>query len=403
MKISTTPKRHIPKIVSTILAITALVFTSIPLSPTAHAASSSPLPHAPLPAYIHNYPKPTITLNTADGASDLAPWMTESVIPLLRDWYPVIGDKIIGGGYVCFPEKPCDRYPLVGSFTLKANTSLPPSTAMRMISSTVIEFNPTLLRANQPSAYGMFIHELVHMAQQSQSAPYWFNEGTADYFRIHVYKDYNPAINPNASYLNGYSTAGHFINYIDNLYPRYVEKMSLATHGKGIYTPSYTTKLTGGVTIETLWKNYSGHSISTIVNMKPGNAPTRCIDLPGYATADGTRPDIWDCVPQENVRWVARDQDTPTGGVIQAYYGVKCLSVNKAIASSGGYGVDYRPCNTLDVNQKFLRRADATVYNAATNRCLRPVAAAAINGTKLEVVACNATQTAQKWTWSLAI
>jgi hypothetical protein len=402
MKISTIPMRRVPRIVMTTLTIAALLLASIPISPTAHAASSSPLPHAPLPAYLYNYPKPTITLNTADGASDLEPWMTSSVIPLLRDWYPVIADQIIGG-HKCIPKKPCTPYSPINSFTIKANSSLPASIPMHIAPGSVLEFNPAWVRANQPNSYGSFIHEIAHIVQQYQSAPFWFREGVADYIRIHVYQDYWPATNPNASYLNGYDTAAHFINYIESMYPRYVEGMSLAMHGRGIYTPSYTTTLTGGVSLETLWKKYSDHAISAIINMKPGNAPTRCIDLPGYATADGTRPDIWDCAPQENVRWVARDQDTATGGVIQAYYGVKCLSVNRTIISNGGYGVDYRPCNTLDVNQKFLRRSNATVYNAATNRCLRPVAAAAVNGTKLEVVACNAAQTAQKWTWSLAI
>lgn len=384
----------------------ASLMVNLSLPSTVQAAPGDPLPHAPLPAYQYNHPKPTITINTAD-ASDLTTWMNTQVAPLLMDWYPVIGDVVVAGNdhITCFPTAgtTCPpAYVIPSNFTIKSDATY---TGLAYTTTTAgvrtIVFNPAYARANQANMYGVFIHEMTHVVQVGAGSPYWFTEGLADYVRYFVYKDFTPTIDLNGTYLNGYGNAALLINHISAIRPDYPSAVQYRAF-LGTYTPATTTALTN-IPLEQHWKNLTGHSITTINNLKPGNALTRCIDLPNFATADGTRPDIWDCVAQENVRWVATDQDKATGGFIQGYYGVKCLRVNTAIPSNGGFGVDYRGCSATDANEKFLRRADGTVYNAATNKCLRPVSSGSVNGTKLEVVTCNAAQSAQKWTWSLAI
>lgn len=401
MKRKTNDKKKLFGIASAVACMALAVFAGSYAIPRASALTTDPSPHAPLPAYKYNYPKPTITLSTTDGAADLAPWLNKTVLPLLKDWYPVLADTVIGGRRTCYPEQPpasC-TYPYTSKFTIKSVSTYQGVAATT--SGNVIIFNPNWVRSNQATTPGVFIHEMTHVVQQGHSSPSWFTEGLADYIRVYVYQDMNRPADANATYLNGYTDSAHFLKYIKTQSPNYLRDMAFATYRTGVYTPSYTTKLTGK-SLETHWKNYSGKAITTMLNMKPGNATTRCIDLPNFATATGTRPDIWDCVAQDNERWVATSQDTAEGGMIQGVYGAKCLRVNKALVTAGGYGVDYAGCDGSAI-QKFLRRTNSTVYNAATNRCLRPLLAGTVNGTKLEVVGCNIAQTAQKWTWSAAL
>lgn len=391
-----TLRKRLLRVVSAALCTATMLGTGLPVTHVS-AAASDPLPHAPLPAYVNNYPKPTITFDPSDGATDLAPWFNSTVLPLLSDWYPVIADNVIGAPTDC-SGSPC--YPLVNSFTIKSESTYTGIAETR--AGNVIVFNPNWVRSNQPGTPGVFIHEMTHVVHQGHSSPFWFQEGLADYIRVYIYQDMYRASDPNATYLNGYTDSANFVNYINSVSPGYVQKMAYATYRTGIYTPSYTTTLTG-TSLETHWKNFTGHSITTINNLKPNNALSRCVDLNNWNTADGSRPDIWDCVAQDNERWVALDQDKTTGGMIQSVYGAKCLRVNTAVKTSGGYAVDYAYCNSTSTAQKFLHRSDGTVYNAATNRCMRPVSSGTTNGTKLEVTTCNAKQTSQKWTWSVAL
>lgn len=363
----------------------------------AGAGSDTPLPHAPRPAYINNYPKPTITVDST-AAADLKPWLTTTIVPLLKDWYPVVADVIIGPPRATSPVvgAPNNNFPLVGSFTIKASTTFTGYMATD-VANRVITFNAAAIRGNKPGAAGAFMHEVTHVVQQNKTGPYWVQEGLADYVRAHVYKDYTAPTSKNATYLNGYMDSAHYINYVQSVSPKFIHDLALYSYRTGTY--SYTTatiKTITGVPTETHWKNYDKRTITAISSIRPGNASGKCLELPNYAKANGTRPDIWGCTNGEHHRWVALNKAVSTGGMIQAYYGVKCLQVNTTKTTAAGYIVEYWDCNNSP-NQLFVHRADGTIYNPATKRCMRPQANGIIDGTRIEVAACSATATAQKW------
>jgi Ricin-type beta-trefoil lectin domain/Peptidase of plants and bacteria len=357
-------------------------------SHTANAAADDPLPHAPLPAYVYNYPKPTVTVDTTQ-APDLDAWMTTKVVPLLRDWYPVLADNIVGA--------PKADYPLVSSFTLQASSTY--TGYMQVNPGNVIIFNADAIRNNQSGAFGGFIHELTHVVHQGKSSPYWVTEGMADYARAHIYADYSVPMTPNQTYLNGYMPSAHFIDYINSVSPNFVSKLAY-TSSRPVGTTGYkasTIQTLTGKSTETHWLNYTGHTITPISNFKPGNATTKCIDLPGFATADGTIPDIWTCGTGDNLKWVFRDK--ATGGFIQGYYGVKCLTASSRLDRLSNRAVTSQPCDSTNAYQKFVHRADTAIYNTVTGSCLMPTGNGTANGTALVAKACSSSLVSgQKWT-----
>lgn len=360
-----------------------------PLTPVAYAAVDDPLPHNPRPAYVYNYPQPTVTVDSTE-ATDLGPWLTGTVVPILKDWYPVLADTIIGA--------PKTDYPLVGSFTIKASATY--TGYMQVNPGNVIIFNANAIRSNKPGAPGAFMHEVAHVVHQNKSGAFWVQEGTADFIRAYVYGDYSLPNAANQTYLNGYMQSANFINYIQSVSPNFVSRLAYPSSrpaGSTGYKTTTVQTLTG-VSTENHWFNYTGHTITPVSNVKPGSV-SKCMELPNYATADGTNPDIWGCTTGDHQKWVFVDKATATGGMIQGYYGVKCLRVSGRVNRSGGHPVDYGPCTGAN-DQIFKHRTDSTIYHVSSNSCLRPVAGGVTDGTKLETVGCLTTATNQKWTFT---
>ncbi|MFF5920836.1 non-reducing end alpha-L-arabinofuranosidase family hydrolase [Streptomyces flavochromogenes] len=120
-----------------------------------------------------------------------------------------------------------------------------------------------------------------------------------------------------------------------------------------------------------------------------GVASGRCIDIPGSATANGTRAHLWDCSGQAGQRW------THTAAKQLKAYGDKCLDA-KGKGTTNGTSVVIWDCNG-GANQQWDINADGTITGVQAGLCLDAVGAATANGTTIQLYTCASVGN-QKWT-----
>jgi dienelactone hydrolase len=112
----------------------------------------------------------------------------------------------------------------------------------------------------------------------------------------------------------------------------------------------------------------------------------RCLDVPGSSTANGTRPQLWDCHGGTNQRW------TYTSGKQLTVYGNKCLDASGQ-GTANGTAVIIWDCNG-QANQQWNLNADGTVRGVQSGLCLD--AAGTANGTTVQLWSCSAGAN-QRW------
>lgn len=83
--------------------------------------------------------------------------------------------------------------------------------------------------------------------------------------------------------------------------------------------------------------------------MAGASASGRCLDAPNGATANGTRPVIWDCNGGTNQQWT-----TQSNGTIRGVASGLCLDVDRNLTANGT-GVLLWTC-TGAANQVWSRR-----------------------------------------------
>lgn len=175
----------------------------------------------------------------------------------------------------------------------------------------------------------------------------------------------------------------------------------------GLSINSSTGRISGWLTTAgsytvTVTASDSGGSASTSfpwqVNAAPGTGPSghivlanggKCIDDPGYNTANGTRLDIWTCVNQTNEKWtLVQDGTIRVSG--------KCMDV-KGSGTTNGTPVDLYSCNGTGAQQWRIGPAGELI-NPHSGLCLDDPGYATANGTKLEIWACGTgNNTNQRW------
>src|SRR3954451_19433385 len=120
-----------------------------------------------------------------------------------------------------------------------------------------------------------------------------------------------------------------------------------------------------------------------------GAASNRCVDVPGFSTADGTALDLWDCNGGGNQSW------NLTAGKQLTVYGNKCLTIGGDGASAGSPAI-ITAC-TGAANQAWELGADGSVASVAhPGLCLDAAGAGTGNGTAVDVEHCNG-QADQRW------
>ncbi|MFD6229391.1 non-reducing end alpha-L-arabinofuranosidase family hydrolase [Streptomyces sp. NPDC060232] len=122
-----------------------------------------------------------------------------------------------------------------------------------------------------------------------------------------------------------------------------------------------------------------------------GVASGRCVDIPGSATANGTRAHLWDCSGQVGQRW------TYTAAKQLKVHGNKCLDA-KSNGTTNGTSVIVWDCNG-GANQQWKINTNGSITGVQSGLCLDAVGAATANGTTIQLYACAAVNN-QKWTWT---
>ena len=118
---------------------------------------------------------------------------------------------------------------------------------------------------------------------------------------------------------------------------------------------------------------------------------SKCVDVAGGATADGTKIQLWTCNGTAAQSW------TVSGGTVRALG--KCMDVAGG-GTAAGTRVQLWSCNGSGA-QTWAGQADGTLRNPQSGRCLEAQGGATADGTQLIIANCNAASAAQRWTLPL--
>ncbi|MFF7456406.1 RICIN domain-containing protein [Kitasatospora sp. NPDC008115] len=122
---------------------------------------------------------------------------------------------------------------------------------------------------------------------------------------------------------------------------------------------------------------------------------SKCVDVRGGDTANGTPVQIHTCNGTYSQWWTATDQPDGTGITLSALG--KCLDV----ASSGttdGTRVQLWDCNGTNA-QRWVRYMGDVLINPQSNKCLDVPGGVAEDGNQLQIYTCNWTAS-QQWSFS---
>ncbi len=197
-----------------------------------------------------------ISIDTCD-THDLSIWATDTLAPIVREWYPKIIDLLPGEGF----EAP-SKVSVVFSSSMQgvADTS-----------GTRIRCAGKWFRKNlNGEAAGSVVHELVHVVQQygrgrranpgGKRAPGWLVEGIADYIRWFLYEPQSHGAdevwlkgrkNMQLREDAGYRVTANFLNWVTLKYDKNLVRELNAAIRQGNYD-------------EKLWKQFTGHDQSEL-------------------------------------------------------------------------------------------------------------------------------------------
>lgn len=203
-------------------------------------------------------PADSFVFKTADGkcaftirtqeAPQLAGWTTNTLAPVLAEWYPKIVAMLPGAGYTA---------PAHFSITLK------PMDGVAFTAGKRITANSTWLeREIGREAVGALVHEMVHVVQQFGRGdnPGWLVEGSADYIRWFkfepqshgadiIWMRHQRHLRP--SYDGSYRITANFLNWVTEKYDTNIVTQVNAAMREGKYD-------------DVLWKQYTGKALADL-------------------------------------------------------------------------------------------------------------------------------------------
>ncbi|MBV2154869.1 RICIN domain-containing protein, partial [Kitasatospora sp. SUK 42] len=144
--------------------------------------------------------------------------------------------------------------------------------------------------------------------------------------------------------------------------------------------------------------NVAVYQGATVPGSTPGpltsNVSTaKCVDENGASNTPGANVQMWDCNGGAAQRWTAN-----TNGTITLANGF-CLDATNS-GTGNGTPIQATTCwGNAQTNkaQQFIPRADGSIYNTGSGRCLADPASVTTNGTQLILWDCTGGPE-QKWT-----
>ena len=115
---------------------------------------------------------------------------------------------------------------------------------------------------------------------------------------------------------------------------------------------------------------------------------SKCLDVRGAQTLDGTQIQLYTCNGSAAQTW------TKTGQTLRAYG--KCLDVAGA-GTTDGTKIQLYTCNATGA-QNWAAQSDGTLRNPASGKCLAVAGTGSADSTVVQLATCSATSANQKWT-----
>lgn len=213
--------------------------SGVPVRGQQAAAAADAVPPAVAPAASSKAPE---SILIGDGkfrfsvdtskAPDLAPWVNDALIPVLKEWYPKIVALLPGKDY----EAP-------RSFSIVFD---PAYTGVAATTGTLVVCNPEWYRKElKGEARGSVVHELVHVVQQygRRRAPGWLTEGIADYIRWYLYEpeskgcEIPPGAADRVRHDQSYRVSANFLNWVVTHHDKDLVRELNAALREGRYNP----------------------------------------------------------------------------------------------------------------------------------------------------------------------
>lgn len=179
-------------------------------------------------------------------APDLAPWAKDTLIPVVKEWYPKVVELLPGKDF----EAP-------RSFSIVFD---PKYTGVAATTGTLIVCNPEWYRRElKREALGSVVHELVHVVQQygRRRVPGWLTEGLADYIRWYLYEpeskgcEIPPTAADRVRHDQSYRVSANFLNWV------------VTRHDKDLI-PKLNTALREGTYSPEMWKARTGQDVDAL-------------------------------------------------------------------------------------------------------------------------------------------
>lgn len=311
---------------------------------------------------------PAITLDSSQ-ATDLAGWLQNTVRPFLQIWYPKVGDRLARPGYT--PPQ---------NFTLRLDSSY---TGVAYTNNDTIVVSASYARAH-PQDLGMLLHEATHVLQQHVQGG-WITEGMADWVRYSMLHDQpTQSVPVGGTYLDGYSTAAYFLQWIEAQHPGFLRALNLTKHnGTSVDNDPDTAFINlADATPNELWQHMTGEPAG--VELRFAGLTDRCVVAPPTAAGPAT---IAAC---DRSRSGQQWRFALHGGNLVLRMGGNCLDVVSSGTANGSLLQLWWDCNQSGA-QDWRLQANGTLRNPASGRCLS--APSSTPGTQLELRDCAAVST----------
>jgi len=114
---------------------------------------------------------------------------------------------------------------------------------------------------------------------------------------------------------------------------------------------------------------------------------TKCLDLSGYGTTNGTNVQLWDCTGASNQVWQAVSNNAGAFSLKNPVSG-RCLDLS-GYGTANGTNAQLWDC-TGAANQLWQRQPDGSWRNPVSGRCLDTAGASTANGTNVRLWDCSA-------------
>jgi len=94
-----------------------------------------------------------------------------------------------------------------------------------------------------------------------------------------------------------------------------------------------------------------GTSPNTWIIKFVGGSANKCLENPGGQTANGTKPQLWDCNGGSNQNWIFTNHPSDGALMVQNQYSGNCLDANNVEAPDGQTPIVLWDCSSANINQ----------------------------------------------------